>query len=130
MLNAFETARVIEFERELLRQLCGPETDISSSSGESQCRARIIASLRNHKWRDPEHRIVFEALEKLPGGNSYCLQQRLPAQATRMGFPDVNWQIYFGGASAWVDTETADKNNAAIESLVANLLAACRETAL
>src|SRR5580658_9984700 len=55
-------------------------------------RAAILAQLRTHHWQDPEHRVVFEALTALPGRQASDLREQLPAQATRMGFPDVNWQ--------------------------------------
>jgi hypothetical protein len=76
-------------------------------------RATILAQLRTHRWQDPEHRVVFEALTLLPGHHATELREQLPAQATRMGFPDVNWEEYFAVAT----------DDSAIESLVAELLA-------
>jgi hypothetical protein len=76
-------------------------------------RATILAQLRAHRWQDPEHRIVFEALILLPGRDAAELRQQLPAQATRMGFPDVNWDHYF----------PASDDHPALEPLVVELLA-------
>ena len=77
-------------------------------------RATILAQLRAHRWQDPEHRVVFEALTLLPGRDATELREQLPAQATRMGFPDIDWDPYFA----------ASTDDAAIETLVAELLAA------
>jgi hypothetical protein len=67
--------------------------------------------------QDPKHRVVFEALTALPGRQPSALREQLPAQATRMGFPDVNWQNYFA----------APADAPAIETLVAQLLATSRK---
>ena len=74
----------------------------------------ILAKLGEHRWQHPEHRVLFEALALLQRRNATELREQLPAQATRMGFPDVNWDQYF----------TASTDKATIETLVAELLAA------
>ena len=105
----------LDLESRILRALCNnlsPSTD-SPATAFTAKRAAILANLRCHRWQDPEHRVVFEALTLLPGRQATALREQLPAQATRMGFPDVNWQKYF--------TATAD--DSAIETLVAELLA-------
>jgi hypothetical protein len=53
------------------------------------------ALLEKYAWRDPDNRVVFESLCGLscrlsPGQ----LREQLPAQATRLGFPDVDWENY------------------------------------
>jgi hypothetical protein len=73
-------------ERRILCALCG---------GTAGSDADSIPELRKHRWEDPEHRIVFEALSKLPPCDAKALREMLPSQATRMGFPDVGWQRYF-----------------------------------
>jgi hypothetical protein len=43
--------------------------------------------------------VVFEALGRLRDASALTpseLREQLPAQATRMGFPDVSWDNYFG----------------------------------
>jgi hypothetical protein len=89
-----------------------PRTDDPAAAYTAK-RATILAQLRTHHWQDPEHRVVFEALTALPGRPASDLREQLPAQATRMGFPDVNWQNYFAAAS----------EDSALEALVAELLA-------
>ena len=104
----------LDLESRILRALCSnpsPRTDNLAA------RAIILAQLRSHGWQDSEHRVVFEALTALPGLDATELREQLPAQATRMGFPDVNWENYFASAAA----------ASAIETLVAELLAASRK---
>jgi hypothetical protein len=103
----------LDLESRILRALCG---NPSSHLDHSTARAMILAQLRPHRWQDSEHRVVFEALTALPGRDATELREQLPAQAARMGFPDVNWENYFVSAAA----------DSAIETLVAELLATSR----
>jgi hypothetical protein len=107
-----------DLESRILRALC-TEPSAVDSPGEhhSSTRAANLAKLRAHHWHNPEHRVVFDALTLLPGRNATELREQLPAQATRMGFPDVNWDEYFAFGT----------DDAAFETLVAKLLAASRE---
>jgi hypothetical protein len=119
----------LDLESKILRALCSdvdfvpahfsaPSASNESPRTDDPCaaltakRATILAQLRTHHWHDPEHRVVFEALTALPGRQASELREQLPAQATRMGFPDVNWQNYFA----------APADASAIETLVAELL--------
>jgi len=87
--DSHELAVIGTAEREILRRLCA----LSQSADQS---ADLRKSLAAYVWRDPEHRIVFEALGRLAIQLTPSqLREQLPAQATRMGFPDVNWQNYF-----------------------------------
>jgi len=90
--------------------------EVREEDNETRTREAILTALGAHRWRDPEHRVVFEALTFLPGRNTKQLREHLPAQATRMGFPDVNWDEYFAPRAS----------DSPIESLVAELLAASR----
>jgi len=54
-----------------------------------------MRELSNHVWQDAEHRVVFEAIQRLSSSDPKLLREQLPAQATRMGFPDVSWDNYF-----------------------------------
>jgi hypothetical protein len=98
---------LVDLESGILRALC-TELPVGNSpdTHHSPTRAAILAKLRAHHWQNPDHRVVFEALTILPGRNT-----------TRMGFPDVNWDHYF----------VANNDNAALETLVTELLAASRE---
>jgi hypothetical protein len=105
---------MLDLESRILRALCSKQSAFAAPGKHHVSgRATILAQLRAHRWQNPEHRVVFEALTMLPGRESSELREQLPAQATRMGFPDVNWDHYF---------VTSD-DHAPLESLVAELLA-------
>jgi hypothetical protein len=124
---------LLALESRILRALCSdPPPSISAPTDDAAAvaapratnaapltaaRTAILAKLHAHPWQDPEHRVVFEALTLLPRRHATELREQLPAQATRMGFPDVNWQKYF----------TAPADDPAVETLVAQLLATSRK---
>jgi hypothetical protein len=59
--------------------------------------------LAGYAWRDPDNRVVFETLCQVRNANTPGpseLSEQLPAQATRLGFPDVNWENYLGYAAS------------------------------
>ena len=106
---------MFDLESRILRALCSTLSALDSSgTRHASTRAAILAKLGEHCWQHPEHCVVFEALALLQGRNATELREQLPAQATRMGFPDVNWDQYF----------TASTDKATIETLAAELLAA------
>ncbi len=80
--------QVTELEREILRAMCG------GAIAPAQIEAAREA-LREYAWRDEEHRVVFEALARARNADAIPLREQLPAHATRMGFPEVNWPLYF-----------------------------------
>ena len=118
-----KSSTIIELEREILRMLCDPGEEADGKS-----REQAILRLQAHSWRDAEHRIVFEAVSKLPGRNASELRHQLPAQTTRMGFPDMHWETYFASKTS-SSTEGAKESNPNMETLIARLRAASREPA-
>jgi hypothetical protein len=78
-----------------------------------------MRELSNHIWQDAEHRVVFEAIQRLSSSDPKLLREQLPAQTTRMGFPDVSWENYFS---------PAPQNEKDFEALVHELLAAPKAT--
>jgi len=80
-------------ERRVLGALCGGSIARAKWN-------RIVGGLREYRWLEPEHQVVFEALTRIRSNDPKTLQARLPAQTTRMGFPDVDWKIYLSGAEA------------------------------
>src|SRR5271155_1973438 len=91
----------LNLESRILRALCTASSPPNSSTKDhTSTRATILEKLRAHPWQDLEHQVVFEALTALPGRPSADLREQLPAQATRMGFPDVNWPHYFAPTNA------------------------------
>jgi hypothetical protein len=121
---ADKSPAIIELEREILRMLCDPHEQADAKSREG-----AIVKLQTHSWHDAEHRIVFEAVAKLPVPDAAQLRSQLPAQATRMGFPDVHWETYFV-RSTFRGIEGAKENSPNIATLIARLRAASREPAL
>jgi hypothetical protein len=83
--------QLFELERETLCALC-----IRASLNAQHPTA--MRELSNHIWQDAEHRVVFEAIQRLSSSDPKLLREQLPAQTTRMGFPDVSWESYFSPA--------------------------------
>jgi hypothetical protein len=78
-----------------------------------------MRDLSSHVWQDAEHRVVFEAIQRLSSSDPQLLREQLPAQTTRMGFPDVNWENYF---------IPAGKTDGDFDALVRDLLAEPKTT--
>ena len=87
-----QTQQVFELERETLCALC-----IRASVNAQHPTA--MRELSNHIWQDAEHRVVFEAIQRLSSSDPKLLREQLPAQTTRMGFPDVSWENYFSASA-------------------------------
>ena len=83
-----DVAQILGLEREILRALC-------ASPHLTGDRRTLLRPLASHVWRDPEHRVVYEALLRTLTRDPGALRSELPATATRMGFPDVEWSEYF-----------------------------------
>jgi len=80
---------IADLEREILRAL-------SKDACVPSKRKKVIAELAGHAWKHPEDRVVYEAICRLGNRNTAALRAELPAEATRMGFPDIDWRTYFG----------------------------------
>jgi hypothetical protein len=100
--------RVLELERDTLCALCIP-------ASANARRETVMRELSSHVWQDAEHRVVFEAIQRLSSSDPKLLREQLPAQTTRMGFPDVKWENYF------MPAEEAEED---FDALVRELLAA------
>jgi hypothetical protein len=85
--------RLVSIERDLLRALCH-----SSTPAELSAQAR--SELQNYSWQGLDHQTIFEALLRVASGRGRSLREQLAAQVTRTGFPDINWDEYFGQAPA------------------------------
>jgi hypothetical protein len=49
-------------------------------------------TLKDYRWREPSHGVIFEILIGIPGGAPEVIREQLPARLTRKGFPDVDWE--------------------------------------
>jgi hypothetical protein len=78
---------VTQIERDILRGLCAGVIDSVSWR-------RMIDQLTAHSWKDPEHKVVYDALRAIRSQDAQTRRQELPAEVTRMGFPDVDWGKY------------------------------------
>jgi hypothetical protein len=111
-MHGHSTSNEIQaIERRVLRALCGGEFVPPAESS-------LWRDLNSYAWSDPEHRIVYEALTRIPPREALSYRELLPAQATRMGFPDVDWPQYF---------EPDAKPGAELRVLVQELVAASAE---
>jgi hypothetical protein len=78
---------IADIERGILRVLC-------SRSAARRMREWLARELAGYPWQVPDHRVVYEALQRIRSRDPHTWRDQLPAQATRMGFPDVDWSIY------------------------------------
>ena len=102
------TTRRLQMELTVLRAIC-------SGQGAGDLREMSVRGLSVYSWKSAEHRVVFEAIVRLGRRDAERLREELPAQATRMGFPDVEWAAYFAAG----EEERAD-----LQVLVRELIAA------
>jgi hypothetical protein len=79
---------ILALERQILQALCvGADLPDDWDLRASQ--------LAGYRWLDSDHKVVFEALRAIKSRDARTRRDELPAQATRMGFPDVDWKPYF-----------------------------------
>jgi hypothetical protein len=102
MANPDQTDQILALERTVLRAICCefvPSTDERRKATRDSIR-EALRDLADYSWRGTEHVVVYSALAKLQASSGVAIADQLPAQATRMGFPDVDWKLYLqpGGA--------------------------------
>ena len=83
--------QLISLERDLLSALC-------QSVAPAELSSQVRSDLQKYLWQGPDHRTIFEALLHVGSVRGDALREQLAAQATRMGFPDIDWNEYFGRA--------------------------------
>jgi hypothetical protein len=84
---------LISIERNLLRALC-------QSRAPAEFLSQARSDLQHYSWQGSDHQTIFEALLSIGSARGRSLREQLAAQATRMGFPDIDWNEYFGQAVA------------------------------
>lgn len=79
------------------KRLCGIERiTLQALSQENGLREFAREVLRNYRWRDPVHQVIFEILIALPRSSAPAvLREQLPVRLTRRGFPDVTYEDLF-----------------------------------
>ncbi len=110
--------RPTDLERDLLRLLC--HTKLTRAAW-----ATIQRNLRAYIWQDVENGLVYTAIRRLGVRDPQLLREQLPAEATRMGFPDVDWRPYFSPGQGATRTPGPPQ----IARQVKRVLAAARSTA-
>lgn len=85
--NVSHDSVLIATELELLKNIC--RTGLNAVSSEQ------LSALAHYSWAASDHRVIFEALLRLANISPAALPHQLPAEATRMGFPDVAWDKFF-----------------------------------
>ncbi|HTX15067.1 MAG TPA: hypothetical protein VMD77_07220 [Candidatus Baltobacteraceae bacterium] len=88
-----------DLERNIVRALC--HAKLSRATW-----IKITRALGEYTWRDVEHGLVYAAVDRLSAGSPKLLREQLPAQATRMGFPDIDWEPYFASGDKRSATPT------------------------
>ena len=87
----------VSLEGRILRLLC-------SDSLSREEKSRAINEVDKYAWCEPEHDVLFQAIRRIGACDGRRLREELPAQLTRMGFPDVNWDQYFVEGNAISDS--------------------------
>lgn len=77
--------RIDQIERQVLRAVCQGKA----------LRESAREMLRDYRWREPVHQVIFEILITLPPGTPGVLREQLPVRLTRRGFPDVPCEDLF-----------------------------------
>lgn len=78
---------MLAIEREILRMLC----QIGSAAELSR---EVARHLQNYSWQGTDHQTIFEAAICVGNTQAGSLREQLAAQATRMGFPDIDWDDF------------------------------------
>ncbi len=95
-------------ERQVLRAFC-------AGTGTPDDWNQLPGRLTDYRWQDPDHKVVYDALRAIRTCDPKVRRDELPAQITRMGFPDLDLSLYFGSGESSV---------AEIEGLIGRLKAA------
>ncbi|MGA9884226.1 MAG: hypothetical protein WBQ34_10950 [Candidatus Acidiferrales bacterium] len=87
-VNPQQSDEVASIERQVLIAICNGDSLLAGAN-------RAIENLSTYAWQEPEHETVYQAIRSIAGVDRARLRDELPSQATRMGFPDVDWPQYF-----------------------------------
>lgn len=80
--------RLLETERLVLQALC-------QGTPEGPVREAGKNLLKDYRWREPLHQLVFEVLMSLPTDSPIFIRDQLAPRLTRRGFPDVEFEDFF-----------------------------------
>lgn len=100
MTSQRQTDKILDLERGVLRAICSDFTTSSGTHGKrtknplAEALRDAVGQLADYTWQSTEHAVVFRAIAKLQATGNANVAEQLPAQVTRMGFPDVDWRLY------------------------------------
>jgi hypothetical protein len=72
-----------EAERAFLSGLCAAPLSLEE-------RNTVLRRLEDYNWRSPDHRLIYEALQRSRQPSSAELREQISAEITRLGFPDID----------------------------------------
>ena len=75
----------------------------SSATDDAGELGALLGGIASHLWADEEHRVVYGCLRSAQGLRKTRLREEMAAEATRMGHPDVDWDLYFQPPSSESD---------------------------
>ena len=78
----------------VLRAFISRAAESTSLGGEAEL-GKLIGELVGYVWSDEEHRVVYECVRAARGRRGVRFREEMAAEATRMGHPDVDWDLYF-----------------------------------
>jgi hypothetical protein len=111
MPRSYSGEELRETERAILRALCQPSTT-------QVLRERILKELAFYRWRVEDHRVIFDALQRSRSAKTSPLQEQLRAHATRMGFPDIDWDAFLApGEESQEIEQSVSRLKATIQSV-------------
>jgi hypothetical protein len=113
--GASDSKPLIAAERAVLRRLC--ETGLAGVAPDA------VGLLTRYPWAVPDHRTIFEALVRLRSVSPGSLRGRLPAEATRMGFPEIAWDNFF---TSFASLETFSNSRRTTSQLIDELISASK----
>lgn len=96
-------------EREVLRAICSDSEGVVS-------KLSAMNRLVRYEWRSADHQVIYSALQRNVEARLGWTKEELTAQATRNGFPDIDWDGFFAGVP--INADRAKKLPAMIDSLL------------
>lgn len=80
-------ARIANLELAILSTLCAHTTSKSE-------RQYAFQELAGYVWSEADRAVAYEAITRVGSHDPKNWREELPAQTTRMGFPDLDWTVY------------------------------------
>jgi hypothetical protein len=101
MADEAQLEKILRLEIEVLRAICSENANGKEDREKSRSQLlELLRELQDYCWRGDEHRVVYGALMAVKRSSGETIAEQLPAQATRMGFPDVDWELYLQPSGA------------------------------